>query len=80
MTNKELQNLVKELIKRVEELEGKALGLNKPLYSIQEVADMMGVTREAIYQRINRGEIPAIKCGTKKIRAIDIAHLMGQPI
>lgn len=77
MTNKELQNVVHELIGRVEELEKRTLGLNKALYSVQEVAEILGVTREAVYCMIKRGELPAIKFGTTKIRAVDIAEVMG---
>ena len=55
MTNKELQNVVHELIGRVEELEKRTLGLNKALYSVQEVAEILGVTREAVYCMIKRG-------------------------
>lgn len=77
MTNKELQNVVQELMKRVDELERRTLGLNKALYSVQEVAEILGVTREAVYYMIKRGELPAIKFGTTKIRAVDIAELMG---
>lgn len=77
MTNKELQNVVQELMKRVEELERRTLGLNKALYSVQEVAEILGVTREAVYYMIKRGELPTIKFGTTKIRAVDIAQVMG---
>lgn len=80
MTNKELQNAVLELVKRVEGLETKTLGLNKPLYSVQEVADLLGITREAVYYMIKRGELPTIKFGTTKIRAVDIAGVMGYAI
>ncbi len=77
MTNKEMQQVVQELLKRVERLEHTPAGFDKAIYSIQEVADMMGVTREAVYQRISRGEIPTIKLGTTKVRAVDIANLIG---
>lgn len=77
MSNKELIKTVQELIKRVEELESKETEPTKPLYSIPEVAKVLGVTKEAVYCMIKRGEIPAVKIGTMKVRASDICNLIG---
>ena len=38
------------------------------LYTVQEVADILGVNKTAIYGLVKRGELPAIKLGTTKIR------------
>lgn len=35
----------------------------KQLYSVTEVADLLGVTRQAIIDRINRGTLEAEKVG-----------------
>lgn len=80
MTKKEMESLIEKLNKRIAELEGKGSELKETLYTIQEVADMFGVTREAIYQRISRGEIPAIKLGTLHVRAVDLEEILGKAI
>lgn len=77
MTTKELVRMTEELRERVEKLEAESCGYSKPLYSVPEVADMFGVTKEAIYKRIKKGELPTIKLGTIKIRACDLRELMG---
>lgn len=76
MSTEELMNHIKHLDNRIEELEkASALG-NKQLYSVAEVARMLGVTKEAVYYMIKRGEIPTIKLGTMKIRGIDLDNLL----
>lgn len=77
MTTKELIRMTEELKERVEKLEVQSYGYDKPLYSVSEVADMFGVTKEAIYKRIKKGELPTIKLGTIKIRACDLREIMG---
>lgn len=77
MTTKELIRMTEELKERVEKLEAQSHGYDKLLYSVPEVADMFGVTKEAIYKRIKKGELPTIKLGTTKIRACDLREIMG---
>lgn len=77
MTTKELIRMTEELKERVEKLEVQSYRYDKPLYSVSEVADMFGVTKEAIYKRIKKGELPTIKLGTIKIRACDLREIMG---
>lgn len=77
MTTKELIRMTEELKERVEKLEVQSYQYDKPLYSVSEVADMFGVTKEAIYKRIKKGELPTIKLGTIKIRACDLREIMG---
>lgn len=38
------------------------------LYTISEVAKLLKVNRTFVYDLINRGEIPAVKVGSLKIR------------
>jgi len=80
MTKKEMQVLIEKLNERIAYLEKGGTSLKETLYTIQEVADMFGVTREAIYKRISRGELPAIKLGTLHIRAVDLEELLGKAI
>lgn len=38
------------------------------LYTVSEVAKLLKVNRTFVYDLINRGEIPAVKVGSLKIR------------
>lgn len=75
----ELLQRIEELTRRVEELERNNIDFDKELYTVPEVAKMLGLTREAVYHMIKRGELPTIKLGTIKIRAVDIYKLLGRP-
>ena len=76
MSMEELMNQIKHLNSRIEELEKAAVSNGKQLYTVAEVANILGVTKEAVYYMIKRGEIPTIKLGTMKIRAIDLDNLL----
>lgn len=76
MSNNELVKRIEELARRIEELESNTIKLDKLLYTVPEVANMLGVTKEAVYYMIKRGELPTIKLGTTRIRAVDINNLL----
>ena len=76
MTTEELMNHIRRLDSRIEELEKAAVNNGKQLYTVAEVANILNVTKEAVYYMIKRGEIPTIKLGTMKIRAIDLDNLL----
>ena len=72
----DLIDQIKHLDSRIEELEKATISNGKQLYTVAEVANILGVTKEAVYYMIKRGEIPTIKLGTMKIRAIDLDNLL----
>ena len=80
MTTKELELAIAMLSKRIDDFEKRGLRFKETLYTVQEVADMFGVTKEAIYKRIKRGEIPTIKLGTLRIRAVDLEKILGKVV
>ena len=41
---------------------------NEILYTVTEVAKLLKVNRTFVYELINRGELPAVKVGSLKIR------------
>lgn len=41
---------------------------NEMLYTVTEVAKLLKVNRTFVYELINRGELPAVKVGSLKIR------------
>lgn len=41
---------------------------NEILYTVTEVAKLLKVNRTFVYELINRGELPAVKIGSLKIR------------
>lgn len=74
-----------ELIKKVNRLEKQlnlllqqkdSMKLDKHLYSVPEVAQMLGRTPQAIYAMINRGELEATKIGSTKILGSCLRKIM----
>ena len=49
----------------------------KELYTVIEVGERLGVSKEAVYLMIKRGEIPTVKIGSMKIRACDLEKLLN---
>ena len=41
---------------------------NEILYTVTEVAKLLKVNRTFVYELINKGELPAVKIGSLKIR------------
>ena len=39
------------------------MSLQKPFYSLEEIAEMLGVTYQLIYRLVRSGEIPAVRLG-----------------
>ena len=39
------------------------IAMNKKYMTIPELAKLLGVSREAVYKRVKKGEIPAIRAG-----------------
>lgn len=73
---RQLAKKVNELTEKINELEGNNIDFDKALYTVPEVAKMLGLTREAVYHMIKRGELPTIKLGTIKIRATDLLKIL----
>ena len=41
---------------------------NELVYTVAEVAKLLKVNRTSVYELINKGELPAVKVGSLKIR------------
>lgn len=41
--------------------------MEKMVYSVQEVAEMLNLSKSYIYELIRREEIPSVKLGNKKL-------------
>ncbi|MFH2034200.1 MAG: helix-turn-helix domain-containing protein [Candidatus Margulisiibacteriota bacterium] len=53
----------------------------KEYYSIKELADIMGLSRIAVYQRVKKGQIKAIKIGRSyAIPAKVVAGILGNEL
>lgn len=74
---RELTKKVNELTDRINQLERNDIGFHKRLYTVPEVANMLGVTPEAVYYMIKRGELPTIKLGTLRIREVDLLRIVN---
>lgn len=42
--------------------------MGSPTYSVDEVAELLGVCRDIAYQAVRTGQIPSIRLGAKRIR------------
>lgn len=52
-----------------------------PLLSVQQTADLLGLSRSAAYRAVDRGELPVIRLsGRIRIPAIQLLTLMGLSI
>lgn len=50
-------------------------------FSIPDVASLLGMSRVAIYKKVKKGEIPALKLGrTYAISSVYVAQLLGKNI
>lgn len=41
--------------------------MEKLVYSIQEVADLLGISKSYAYELVRRGVIPTLELGTKRV-------------
>lgn len=80
MTNKELVKLYEELKYELEELKQEKGSEKKLLYSVKEVAALLDVSVEGVYKFIRRGQLPTVKLGSTKIRAIDLEKFVGMEL
>lgn len=49
----------------------------KPLYTVKQVAAILMVSPDTVYRYINRGELPYVPIGSKKIRGIDLEKFIN---
>lgn len=77
MTNKELEQQLQRLTNKIKQLETEKASLMGKLYKISEVAELLGVSQRTIYNMIDRGELPTVKFGTTRIRAVDLCNILG---
>jgi len=55
--------------------------MNKNFLSTTELADLLGISRVAVFQKIKNGDIPAKKAGRNFVIAKkDIAYLLSQEL
>lgn len=50
----------------------------RPTMSVAEVAEVLGVSRDATYDAVKRGELPALRVGrTIRVPTAKIAEMLG---
>lgn len=76
---KTLTARVNELEKTVTELTDKleSLTLSKHSYTVTETAMVLGVTRQAVYAMIDRGELETVKLGVQRILGSSLRAKLG---
>lgn len=53
----------------------------KEFYSVKELADMLGISRIAVFKKVQSGEITAQKIGRSYlIKAADLPHILGREL
>lgn len=48
----------------------------KPLYTVPEVAKVLRISSNAVYDLINEGKIPYLFLGSKKVRGSDLERFI----
>ena len=54
---------------------------NDKYFTIQEIADILGITRIAVYKKVKKGQIKALKIGRNfAVPKKYIAHILGKAL
>lgn len=53
-----------------------AVATYKPLYTVKEVSKMLLVNPNAVYDLMNRGELPYLVLGSRKVRGSDLERFI----
>ena len=48
----------------------------KPLYNVMEVADILMINKNSVYDLMNSGKLPYLKLGNRKIRGSDLEQFI----
>lgn len=70
-----VNNLEKEIARLSRLLENNKL--DRHVYTIPEVAELLGVTRQGVYKMINRGELETVKLGSTKVLGSSLRSKLG---
>ena len=73
--SKRMEHLEKEIYEIYSLLENTKL--DKHVYTVAQTAQILGITPQAVYAQIERGEIGAIKLGHIKIPGYEIKRVLG---
>lgn len=50
----------------------------EPLYTVKEVSEILKTNTDAVYALINKGQLPCLILGAKKIRGTDLERFIEQ--
>nr|DAL93860.1 MAG TPA: helix-turn-helix domain protein [Caudoviricetes sp.] len=50
----------------------------EPLYTVKEVAKVLKTNPAGVYELINRGQLPCLTLGAKKVRGTDLERFIEQ--
>lgn len=70
-----LNNLEKEVARLNSVVENNKI--DKHIYSVKEAADILGLTRQAVYVMVDRGELETVKLGRLKILGSSLKEKLG---
>lgn len=70
-----LNNLEKEVARLNRIVENNKV--DKHIYSVKEAGDILGLTRQAVYVMIDRGELETVKLGTLKVLGSSLREKLG---
>lgn len=49
----------------------------KPIYTAKEVSKILHVSTNAVYEFMNKGQLPYLQLGSKKVRGIDLENFIN---
>lgn len=76
----------KKLLSRIEEIQREVIRLrllidnnkiDKHVYTVKETADLLGLTPQAVYAMIDRGELETVKLGRLKVMGKSLRDKLG---
>lgn len=76
--SKRIEHLEKEIYEIYSLLENTKL--DKHVYTVAQTAQILGITPQAVYAMIYRGELTTIKIGRLKIPGSEIKRILGHEV
>lgn len=49
----------------------------KPIYTVPEVASILQVNRNTVYNLMNKGELPYLVLGSRKVKGVDLERFIN---
>lgn len=54
-----------------------AVATYKPIYTVTEVAALLQVNRNTVYNLMNKGQLPYLVLGSRKVKGVDLERFIN---